>query len=294
MKPNGSYNKISPELQKLIPPFEKDVTFKMLNGIQNNDPDPIERQRQPTIYPKSNIQMRDKIYDRFAKEWVDIVVADGWVKGEPTREHLFFPHKHGTVFMGKFTLSPKVAKHHEIYEQLMLTNLNRDAVTGDDRDKSVHPMFAPINVANESQAIRNDVKAIREALELTKDIKEKDARDFANAMNWNHYVDTSELIAKVEDYARTNPVDFLKVYNDPTKEFKSELKEALRLGIASYDIQSGVFKVADQTITTVMQKDRADMLNAMGVWFQEAKNGQAVLESIKKQLKAKKEPELVA
>lgn len=298
MKAIGIYNKISPELQAKIPKFEKPITFKMLNGITNNDPDPIERQKNPTIYPKSNIQMRDKIFDRWARNdsgeivggWVDIIVADGWNRNEPTREHLFFPHSHGTVFSGKFTLMPNNAKHHEIYEQLMLTNYNKDSVLGEDRDKSKHPFFAPINVSNESKSIRNDVQAIRQALELTKDMKVKDAREFANAMNWNEYAVEEELLSKVEDFARTKPVEFLKVWNDPAKDFKSLLKEALNLGIASYDIQSGVFKLGTQTITTVLQKDRDNVLEAMGVWFEEAKNGKSVLDSIKKQLKEKKEP----
>lgn len=298
MKAVGNYNKISPELQKLIPRLEpqKSVTFKMLNGIANNDPDNIERQKNPTFYPKSNIPMKDRIWDKFANngqgEWIDIVVADGWDKGEPTRLTLYRPYEIGAVFTGKFSLAGGNSKDESIYEFLMLCNGNRDAVTGEDRDNTVTPSFGLVSVANDNKVSTNRRDILLQALNLTKDMKVADAQQFAASLNWNKYEDENELLTRVTDFAREKPEEFLKVYNDPTREFKSSLKEAMDAQIVSYDIQSGQFKLGDQLITTLQGKDRGSMLDAMGAWFQSAENGKSVLESVKKQLKEKKKPEM--
>lgn len=302
MKAVGNYNKISQELQKLIPkiPHGKEVAFQMLNGVKNNDPDKIEASKNPMFFPKQNIPMKDRIWDEYAKneegetvgQWVDIVVADGWDKGEPTRLHFFQPYDAGAHFNGKFSLYGGNSKSEEIYEFLMLCNLNREAVTGKYRNTAVHPLFAPINAIKESNSVRTKVEELRKALDLTKDMKADDARSFANAMNWNEYSDDAVLLAKVEDFAREKPDEFLKVYNDPTKEFKALLKESLNLQVASFDMQSGQFKVGDALITTLPKEDRVNMLDSMGVWFQNNKNGEEVLKSIKKQIKNKKQPEM--
>jgi len=298
MKPVGNYNKISPELQAKIPKLEKSVTFKMLEGIKNNDPDPIERQKQPIFYSKQNIPMRDRIFDEFVKDengnqvgaWVDIVVADGWNKNEPTRERLFFPFEPSTVFSGKFTLNAGNAKDAEIYEFLMLCNENSEAVTGDKRDTSVHPRFCVMNIQKESTATRGKIDEIRQALTLTKDLSYAQAKSIANALNWNTYTDEGELLAKVEYFAREKPGEFLKVYNDPSKEFKAEIKEALTSGVATFDMQTGQFKIGTQVITTLPTKDRTDVVNYMGNWFSTAPNGADVFALIQKQNKDKNMP----
>lgn len=295
MKPIGTWNKISPELQKLIPKLEKGkvVTFKMLNGVKNNDPDPIERQRNPFFYPKSNIVLKDRIYDKFANngegDWVDIIVADGWEKNEPTKMHIFFPYEHGTVFSGKFSLVGGNAKQEEIYEHIMLCNLNRDAVTGEHRDNTVNPLFGLVSVAGDRVISSNKRDTLLKALELSKNIKIEEARELAASLNWTVYKDDDALMTRVEDFAREKPDEFLKSYSDPTREFKSFIKEALNNQVATYDPQTGIFKVGESAITTLPTVDRKNHIEALGTWFAESPNGKAVLENIKKQLIDKKE-----
>lgn len=299
MRAVGNYNKISPELQKLIPKLTpKGVTFQMLNGIKNTDPNPMERQKQPYFYPKQNIPMKDRIFDKFANggegAWVDIVVADGWKDEEPQGDYLFFPFEHGTVPSGKFTLYSNNAKHEQIYEFIMLCNLNKDAVTGEHRDTSVRPILSVIDFAKERKETTNKRDILMEALQLSSrnNLKVKDAREIARSLNWNEYTDDEELLSKVEDFAREKPEDFLNTYKDNSREFKSVIKEALAKNIVKYDIQTGEFKVGNEFITTVPLEDRTDVLIGMSKWFKTNKNGEKVLENIKHQLSPKKEPAL--
>jgi len=227
MKSVGNYNKISPELQKLIPKLEKGktVVFKMLNGVKNNDPDNMQRQKNPMFYPKSNIYLKDRIWDKFANngegEWVDIIVADGWEKGEPTRMHLYFPFEHGTVFTGKFSFTGGNNLDEQIYEHIMLCNLNRDAVTKEHRDTTVNPLFGMVSLANDMVATTNKRDNLIKALTLSKEMKAADARELGRSLNWNEYKDDNELLMKVEDFAREKPEEFLRTFNNPSKGIKS-------------------------------------------------------------------------
>jgi len=152
----GKFNAISDDLKKTIPALEPGqvVTFEMLTGVVNTDPDEKERQKNPVLYPKANIPLRDRIKDKFLAasgkdSWVDITVADSWDKDGNPRERFFMPGiSDGSAdfkFGGKFSLSGGNQRDEELYEFLMITNWNQDSVLGEDRDRSKAPLFKIIN-----------------------------------------------------------------------------------------------------------------------------------------------------
>lgn len=285
----GKYNDLSESLKKLIPKLEKgqQATFMMLNGQKNPDPDPDEQRKRPMIYPKMNIPTNDYIKD--GDEWKSIVVATAWDKdGEPTSKRFFMAGlDSGGLFNGKFTLVGGNKEDEELYEYLMVTNYNQNSVLGNDRDVTKDAIFKTINSKADAVQTTNKVAILKKAIDLALAMKEEEAKELAASLNWNTYPNWDELQAKVSDFAREKPEDFLKYYQAPNKSLKSTIKQALDKNIISYDIKSGEVKMGDNLILTVPKEDRKNpILDTFGTWLESAKNSTEVLESIKTQLKA--------
>lgn len=135
-------NMISEELKNSIPKFEDGEVkvFQMLNGIQNSDPDQVERAKSPILYGHSQIPTQDKIKDPFTNEHVVIAVVEDFAveTGALIKSKLFVPGMNERKFYGKFTLTEG---DEELYEFLYLCNFNRD---NPNRNKKVEPLFYEI------------------------------------------------------------------------------------------------------------------------------------------------------
>ncbi len=295
MQQVGKFNAVSEELMKLIPPLEvgQSVTFEMLTGTKNNDPDEKERQRNPVLYPKANIPTRDRIKDPFlSKEgkdpWIEIVVADYWDKERPI-ERLFVPGLSDGVtnfqFGGKFTLVGGNQRDEEMYEYCMITNYNQDSVLGEGRDTSKTPLFKVVNTKAASQKTLTGFAVLKEAISIVATMTPEDARKIGAALNWNEFTDNDAILAEAANFARSNPEEFLKVYNDPNIDIKATLRKALDTGVLSFDMATGKVNLGTQEITTVAKQDRGNVTDALTQFVITAKNGKEVYENIKSQVK---------
>lgn len=280
---------------KLIPQLEvgQAVTFEMLTGVKNNDPDEKERQRNPILYPKANIPTRDRIKDPFlAKQgkdaWVEIVVADYWDKERPI-ERLFVPGLSDGVtnfqFGGKFSLVGGNQRDEELYEYLMITNYNQDSILGEGRDTSKTPLFKVVNTKAASQKTLTGFAVLKEAISIVATMKPVDARKIGAALNWNEFTDDDAILAEAANFARSNPEEFLKVYNDPNIDIKAAIRKALDTGVLNFDMASGKVNLGTQEITTIAKQDRGNVTDGLTQFVLTAKNGKDVLENIKAQLK---------
>jgi hypothetical protein len=295
MQTVGKFNTVSEELMKLIPQLEvgQAVTFEMLTGVKNNDPDEKERQRNPILYPKANIPTRDRIKDPFlAKQgkdaWVEIVVADYWDKERPI-ERLFVPGLSDGVtnfqFGGKFSLVGGNQRDEELYEYLMITNYNQDSILGEGRDTSKTPLFKVVNTKAASQKTLTGFAVLKEAISIVATMKPVDARKIGAALNWNEFTDDDAILAEAANFARSNPEEFLKVYNDPNIDIKAAIRKALDTGVLNFDMASGKVNLGTQEITTIAKQDRGNVTDGLTQFVLTAKNGKDVLENIKAQLK---------
>ena len=295
MQTVGKFNAVSEELMKLIPPLEvgQSVTFEMLTGVKNNDPDEKERQRNPMLYPKANIPTRDRIKDPFlAKEgkdpWIEIVVADYWDKERPI-ERLFVPGLSDGVtnfqFGGKFTLVGGNQRDEEMYEYCMITNYNQDSILGEGRDTSKTPLFKVVNTKAASQKTLTGFAVLKEAISIVATMTPEDARKIGAALNWNEFTDNDAILAEAANFARSNPEEFLKVYNDPNIDIKATLRKALDTGVLSFDMATGKVNLGTQEITTIAKQDRGNVTDALTQFVITAKNGKEVYENIKSQVK---------
>lgn len=295
MQTVGKFNTVSEELMKLIPQLEvgQAVTFEMLTGVKNNDPDEKERQRNPILYPKANIPTRDRIKDPFlAKQgkdaWVEIVVADYWDKERPI-ERLFVPGLSDGVtnfqFGGKFSLVGGNQRDEELYEYLMITNYNQDSVLGEGRDTSKTPLFKVVNTKAASQKALTGFAVLKEAISLVATMKPVDARKIGAALNWNEFTDDDAILAEAANFARSKPEEFLKVYNDPNIDIKAAIRKALDTGVLNFDMATGKVNLGTQEITTIAKQDRGNVTEGLTQFVLTAKNGKDVLENIKAQMK---------
>lgn len=290
----GKFNAISEELLKSIPKLEvgQTVTFEMLTGAKNNDPDEKERQRNPLLYPKANIPTRDRIKDPYlAKQgkdaWVDIVVADYWDKEVP-RERFFVPGLSDGVtnfqFAGKFSLNGGNQRDEELYEYLMISNYNQDSILGEARDMSKAALFKVVNHKAASQKTLTGFNVLKEAISIISTMTPAEARQIGASLNWNEFTDDDAILAEVANFARNKPEEFLKVYNDPNKLIKSSVRKAIDTGIITFDMASGKVSIGSQEVTTISKENRGNVTDALTQFINSAKNGSEVLSNINKQL----------
>lgn len=295
MQSVGKFNTISEELMKSIPRLDvgQAVTFEMLTGVKNNDPDEKERQRNPVLYPKANIPTRDRIKDPYlAKQgkdaWVDIVVADYW-NGDKPVERLFVPGLSDGVtnfqFGGKFSLVGGNQRDEELYEYLMISNYNQDSILGEGRDNSKIPLFKMVNTKAASQKTLTGLATLKEAVSIVSSLTAAEARKIGAALNWNEFTDDEAVLAEAANLARSNPDEFLRVYKDPNLETKAAIRKALDTGLLSFDMATGKVNLGTQEITTIAKQDRGNVTDALTQFVLSAKNGKDVLDNIMSQLK---------
>ena len=284
----GKFNDLSKDLLAKVKKLKsgESVTFAMLTGVKNPDPDPDEQRKRPMLFPKHNIPMNDYIKD-LDGEWKHIVIADSWDSDKPARESYFMPGlDDGGLFTGKFTLMGGNKKHEELYEYLQISNYNEKPLV--ERDVTKPALFREINLKAAATQVTSKIGLLREALELAVKMEEKEGKELAASLNWNVYPEWVELQAKILEFAKSSPEEFLKFYQDPLKKVKSKIKAALDANILSYDLNSGEVKFADGTLTVIKKKDRSnDILELLCFWFNEAKNGEEVMAAIDNQLESK-------
>lgn len=292
MKIKGDFNKISQKLKESIPALKPGevVTFQMLNGVPNPDPDENEKRKNPIVYGRVQVPTNDRIYDKWqlnseGKE-VGGYVSIGAVKffdGDKPEFIFHYPGMGHHVFMGKFSLTGGRIDDEELYEFLMLSNLNE---SNPNRDKSVPALFKVVNAISDSKASMSKVATLRKAINIAADITEEDARKLAASLNWNDFKDWTVLKSEVEQFASRKPDEFLAAYDDPNAETKAILKSALDNKVIEYDMATGDVKMGASLLTNIASSP--NILSDIFAWQQTAKNGEQVLAGIKKQLGKKK------
>ena len=288
MKVVGEFNKISSEMKKMLPQLKKGevATFQLVNGVINNDPDLEWRKKNPVHYATWQIPTRDRIKDWHTGEFIDIGVPESFSRNEVQTTKFYMPglgepHYKNT---GLFSLSGNKMADIEMYEYLSMTNSNE---SNPHRDESVEPIFKELNEAKSSKALIDQEDVLTEAIISAKEMSVEQAREFAASLVWPNYKDESTLLSKVRTYARQNPEDFIRISNDPNTKIKAELKDALDKDILDYDITQQTMSMGKTVLASLNIREGSDFMTAFHEFIQTSPNGNQVLESIRKQLKAK-------
>lgn len=289
MKVVKNFNDISEKLKEEIPPLlpGQTATFQMLGGRPN--PDEEERKKIPMLYGKQQLLTQFRVFDKYKKDssgkekggYVDIVLAEDWVDDKPTKSRMFVAGHGEGFFGGKFDLVGGKIDDEELYEVLMLSPEREGSPCP---DASVKPKFKILDFKKEAEKKTKDLTTFKKAVDLAISISDEDAEKVLRSIN-RSYTNVDEMRAAVGDLARTNPELFLKIYDDPNKNTKAILKEAIEAGVIATDAK-GKVTMGDEILTTIKTKDGVELLEQLASWVNSAQNGKDVFASIKKQLSA--------
>lgn len=296
MKSTKTFNNISDKLKAEIPTLKPGqvVTFQMLNGIPNPEPDEKERSRNPILYGKSQVQTNFRIYDPYVKDgagnevggYVDVGCVDIWgANGVPDKFRLLVPGMgEYSQFQGKFSLHAGNIRDEELYEILWLSN---EREGNPHRDKSVAPLFKIVDVKADSRNTTNKVSQLRKALEISEKLDAKKARAIMASLNQPYYADDEVVKAKVQELARDKYEDFLKTYEDKNTDTKGLLRDALNAGVLKHEVSTGIVRLGSTEITTIKVGNQDALVGELTKFVNSAANGKDVFANIEKQLEKK-------
>lgn len=298
MKSTKFINNISDKLKAAIPKLkpQQTVTFQMLNGVPNPDPDEKERQKDPMLYGKVQVRTNFRIYDKHIKDadgkevggYVDVGCVDQWNGDTPDKFRFFVPGMgEYSRFGGKFSLTGGNVRDEELYEVLWLSPEREGSPC---KDESVQPLFKILDVKGDSTASINKVDRLRKALKLSETISDKDARRVMAALNQPNYQDKEVLMAKIGELARDNYDLFLQTYDDPNSKVKAAIKTAFDSGLLKHDIASGSVTMGAVKLTDLKIEGTQSLVNEFTNFVNTAANGKDILENIEKQLEKAAKP----
>jgi len=296
MKVVGDFNKISDKLKAEIPLLKpgQEMTFQLLHGVPNPDPDPTEKLKNPMLYGKRQLSTYFRIFDPYIKDaegketggYVDVGAVKTWDKDQPETFVCFIPGFGKFQNTGKFSLMGGKSEDIELFEILWLSPQREG---NPHADKTVQKMFKLINVAEATKSTLNKVDILRRALNLVANMKEEDARVVMASLNQKRYRNTDELMAALGELARNKPDSVLGAYDDPEKENKAALRSAFDDGLLEYNPITGDVKMDKGKLTNIPSSE--DLLAVLNSWMKTADNGEQVLNLLKTKIKkaAKKE-----
>lgn len=301
MKSSKVFNNISDELKKKIPKLKPGevITFQMLNGTPNPDPDPREQQKEPMIYGKRQLRTNFRIYDAdvldpVTKEkvggYVDVGAVERWKGEEPEKFIMFVPGMgEHSRFPGKFSLTGGRINDEELYQVLWLSPEREGTICP---DAAIQPLFKILNLKEDSKKSVTNFDVLSEAIDIAKKLKKDPAtaRAVMAALNQPTYQDDEVLFSKIGDLARTKPETFIATYKSPETETMGVLRQAIDAGVIDHDIPSGKVSLGGVQLTILKLNAMEELIPALTRWANSATNGKDVLANIKKQLEKKEEP----
>lgn len=298
----GKFNKISDKLKKTIPVLKNGevVTFFMLTGVVNNDPDSKEQRKWPIIYPKCRIPTKDKIFDPYLGdngEEVEIGVPDVVEKGEVIHTLAFWPGTGEARFMGRFSLVGGRGYDNELFEYFWLTN-HRDNPENKNRNTSIKPLFQYLDVKKESLQNKAKDDVLFEAMKMAREMNLSEMREFIAALNIAPIDDDELLASAVSRLSMEDPSTFLKHIGNPDTKVKATIKKAQEAGAIKYDQVTGdvLYGNNNLVLASLSKKEGSTWLDVFAEWIRMHQDGKKVfanLEELAKGAKKAKKTELV-
>lgn len=297
MKSTKQFNNISDGLKKQIPKLKPNevVVFQMLNGVPNPEPDDKERNRQGLIlYPKTQVMTQFRIYDKDKKsegsdqegEYVDIVLADGWIGEIPSKARCFVPGNEnglaGSRFQGKFQCVGGVVKDEELFEVLYLSPQRKGTPCP---DPSVEQIFEIVDLKASTKDSLGKFDKLKRVLDIVSKIEEADARSIMRALGQPEYQDKDVLMAKTKELATTKVDDFLITYDNKGRSLKSDITEAILTGVIFHDLSTGDITLGKTKVANIKVSNPDALPEAFMQWIVTSTNGQDVWNNIKAQMK---------
>jgi hypothetical protein len=300
MKVVGQFNNVSEKLKKeLIKPLKRgqSINFRLLNGE-------LDLGTGRMVFGSSvGIPTFDRIWDPYHKEikgegdevtyegdYVDIGVPQVIKDNRVERCKKFFVNASvvGIPGNGTFSFTGGNISDMEFYEIFCLSNkngLNKHRAT--DKDP-IYEMIDPSLEAEKDNIVTDELElAIMTARNLSAD----DINIFCRAMGWDQTQPAEVKKSRVKKFAREFPKEFNEKQSDKSLLRKSDIKNALDLGVILYDPKG--HKIVDgssgnnRTIAVLERVEGENHIDSFERWIDAAKNGQDVWKQISKQVKTR-------
>lgn len=302
MKSTKSFNNISDKLKAQVPKLKKDqrVSFQMLNGVPNPEPDPRERAKQgEVLYGKVQIMTVFRIFDKYQKDsegnevggYVDVGCVDQWDGDKPSRYRRFIPgitgvHLHNLAFGGRFDLIGGKVADEELFEILYLSPEREGSPC---EDPSFEIKFKMIDERSGVKQTVNKVANLSRVIDITKTTSPAEARALMSALGQPKYQDEEVLMAKFKDYAVSNVDAFLSTYDSKETPMKASIQKAMEEKVLKHNLKTGEVKVGGATVATIKVDNPAAFPAAFMNWVETAENGKDVFDNIQNQMNKKEE-----
>ena len=233
MKPSD-FNNFSPSYKRALKPDER-ASYRVANV--RPDPDNYGKFLIPAAY---QIPSTDIIYDKQKQEFINIAAIERQdEKGEAQFLSIVFTASN----MGYLFLNGNNPVHQKIYQFLELCNFN-----GSNKDRNApngeEPMFFRIDNKKEAMEERQMRKIIAQAVTAAMDLDDVKVKEVGQALGIE--AETIEEIRNlVEDFAETDPQEFLHIVERASLASEFILKEAVKKGIIKNNINAQVFEWVD-------------------------------------------------
>lgn len=274
MKQHGSWNTLSPEAYpKKLKKGEK-VTYRLL-GIQG-DLSNLETFKCPAM---KNVPPKDRIVDPITNDFVDIAsIKNIGVGGKLSFYDIVFERD----FNGILILDGSKISDHEMYEYLELTNYN---ASNPNRSEDVVAIFEKVDHKAKSEGKRKERTTKRQALNAAAEMSAADVRNFVAAMGWSDDEDLVILRDKVEEYAESNPAEFIKKSKNKQNTIHALVNRAAKKGVIKFapTSNSWVWSESDETICSVARGSQAK--ETLVAHLVDSPNGAEVMKTLQSALK---------
>ncbi len=303
MKKGKNFNNISDKLKSQIPKLKKDqrVSFQLLTGMPNAEPDPRERAKQgEMLYGKRQLLTNFRIYDPYQKDsegnevggYVDVGCVDQWLGDTPTKFRLFIPGITGVVlhnraFGGRFELVGGNHADEELFEILWLSPEREGSPCA---DSSYEVVFRIIDESASVKTSVNRFDRLKKAISVMDKMTADEARVIMSALNQPAFQDDKIVIPKLKEYALSNVDAFLNTYESTETPIKAAIRKAMDEKVLEYDLHTGDIKVGGATIANIKVSSMESFPAAFMNWVDTAENGKDVYNNITNQMKKKEEP----
>jgi DNA-dependent RNA polymerase auxiliary subunit epsilon len=231
MKPSD-YNNFSPIYKRTLKPDER-ATYRVLNV--RPDPDNYGRILIPAALQIPSV---DDFYDKVKGEYIKIAAIE---RSDEKGEAVFLSIVFSASNMGYLFLNGNNPVHQKIYQFLELCNFNK---SNKDRNDIYEEMFCRIDNEKEAKEERQLRKIIAKAVTVAIDLEESKAREVGQALGIDAE-SIEEIRNLVEDFAASEPEEFLQVVERASLTTESLLKDAVKKGIIKNNINAQVFEWVD-------------------------------------------------
>ena len=274
MKRTQDWNNISKE--SMPPKLKKGETavFRLL-GISGSPSNP-ETYKCPT---HRGVPSTDRVYDPATDEYVDLAHIKSIGKGgSPIMGRIFFERSSG----GMITLRAGARTQEELYEYLSLCNYN---ASNAHRSSDVQPIFERLNPVAKAESKRKTRSTRRQALNIAADMNASTCREFAAAMGWDDAQDLVLLRDRIEEYADTNPTQFIKKSKNKQNSISALISRAQKSGEIIFDSKtnSWKWKGSDEVICSVSRG--TEKVNILIEHLTSAPNGPEMIKTLQKATK---------